>query len=203
MTARLLAALLIATAANGQQKTAEKPKSSTLTCLGQTAKACSSFKQLVDSHDQDILDAVAKKPSYVCLRPGVDAFVIFELTMPSRDSWKKLGDGGEFQDAVTAVLEEYQDGTSYMYKLGIGEWKRMDEKDTPIYHALMKPKDGDQFEVNVSAAEIVATLFFKNQSNSTTHYSLVIRRSTGRFTEHYEAESGRTLDYTGTCLIYQ
>ena len=102
-----------------------------------------------------------------------------------------------------AAMEEYRDGTLYLYRLGLGEWKRLDENDTPTYHTVTKPRKGEVFEVNVDGNEIVVTHSFENRSNATTRHSLIIRRSTGRFTEHYESESGNPLDYAGTCQIYQ
>jgi hypothetical protein len=202
----LLIALL--GAARAQQKSAQKPptpgsNTPVVNCSeAQTSKACTSFKQLLDAHDTEIVNSLAKKPAYVCFRPTEDAFLIFNAEPPAKYSWEKAA-VGEKQATYLPQLEEYRNGVHYGYKFGRGFWRRhgdeqprfeSDEQTTGRNKGLDIEIDGDEISIDYQST---------NQHDGTTQYSLTIRRSTGRFIETFVADNTPTTTHSGTCLIYR
>jgi len=191
-----------------QQKTAEKPQVSTnvkapaITCSEPAAlKGCRTFKQLLEAHDRDILDSVSSPIAYVCFRSGEDAFLIFRSEPPSEYGWKKLEDGGETQEFTSAaMLTEYRDGVFYRVEDGRGYWRRY--LPEPVFHSEAKGGLFKGLKVTIDDTEISIEYPFRNDTTETTNYSLIIRRSTGRFIETY-AGKGIPITHSGTCLIYR
>jgi invasion protein IalB len=71
-----LTLLMLFSVAQGQQTTVKKPslpttpKIPTVNCSeAETSKACSSFKQLLEAKDKELLDSLSSPTSYVCFRP--------------------------------------------------------------------------------------------------------------------------------------
>lgn len=58
----------------------------------------------------------------------------------------------------------------------------------------------DRLHASITASQIMMHYDFANKHNSTTHYSLTIQRSTGRFVESTSAE-GNNWEDTGSCVI--
>ena len=139
------------------------PKSPSITCSeSDAAKACASFRQLVEAHDKHILSETSTKPAFVCFRPKEDAFFIFRAEQPIPSApWIKDKDGkAENHIVLSGFFSEYRNGVLY-------------------------------------------ALRFTNANDTTTEYSLTIRRSTGRFTETFASEKRPLTVGTGTCLIYR
>lgn len=196
--------------AQGQQKTAKKPplpttpKTPTVNCSeAQTSKACSSFKQLLEAKDTELLDSLSSPTSYVCFRPNEDAFLIFHVNAPM-GLWETLKSGRERQHNWQ-VLGDFRNGILYHTATIGGEWNR--------YHfgkELTEPTFTSSDEeynkgatVNIDAVEAFVEYPFQNQNSGTTQYSLKIRRSTGRFTETFWINNVSVSENSGTCLIYR
>jgi hypothetical protein len=140
----LLFLLLWVDAALAQQKTAEKPppsikaKPPIITCSeAATSKACTSFKQLLDAQDKDILETLSLPQSYVCFRPNEDAFLIFHVRVPEKDGWEKADDDvGQTQGfKKTAGLTEYRDGVFYTDHSVREYWRRFRPDEEPLFHS--------------------------------------------------------------------
>jgi hypothetical protein len=198
--------------AQAQQKPPEnsqlprKSEAPTVTCSeAQTSKACSSFKQLLEADDQDILEIFSLRPSYVCFRSNDDAFLIFTVVEPFESEWKKSDHGvGQIQKYESdAYLYEFRDGVSYMTHYAREYWRRIVPALGPEYHYQATQGTDKGLYINIDDTEISIDYPFKNQNGGTTHYSLTIRRSTGRFTETFAVDTAPFLKHSGTCLIYR
>lgn len=202
----LLFLLLLGGAALAQQKTAEKPppliksKPPIFTCSeAATSRACTSFKQLLDAHDKDLVETFSTPTSYVCFRPNEDAFLIFHVGAPEKDGWEKAEDNvGQTQGfKKTAGLTEYRDGVFYTDHSVREYWRRFRPDEEPLFHSESK-----DLKITIDGTEISIDYPFTNQSNGTTQYSLTIRRSTGRFVETFTGDAA-PVTHSGTCLVYQ
>jgi hypothetical protein len=205
--------VLLLNVAQAQPKPATEPqppsiKLPTVNCSdAETAKACSSFKQLLDAQDKDILKNLYFPSSYVCFRPKDDAFLIFHIGAPGPKLWKKWEkvDVGpvETQSGFPA-LTEFREGVFYHEAIGMGDWTRYNNLDTlPTF--TLRPNGGntDGMAIVIGETEISVTYPFKNRNDETTQYELTIRRSTGRFSETFAVNEKRIVIHSGTCLIYQ
>lgn len=206
-----LTLLTLSSMAQGQQKTAKKPplpttpKTPTVNCSeAQISKACGSFKQLLEAKDKDLLDSLSSPTSYVCFRPKEDAFLIFHVNAP-RGLWEHQENRVETQTSLQ-VLGEFRNGVFYHDTTVFGHWSRLSfdkEIMEPMFTTTSNMDDNEKATVNIDAAEISIEYPFKNQNGGTTQYSLIIRRSTGRFIETYSVENTPSTTNTGTCLIYR
>jgi hypothetical protein len=169
-----------------------------------TAKACGSFKQLLDAHDKDILDSLSRRPTYVCLRPNEDAFLIFHVEPPSPYGWRTAEDGvSQTQESKSSAnLTEYRDGVFYTIKDVRAPWYRSSADSDPLFHSESTEGMFKGLKVTIYPTEIFIGYPFDNQSDGTNTYSLTIRRSTGRFVETLETES-RTVAHLGSCFVYR
>lgn len=203
--------LVLLTVAQAQQKTAAKPqpptkpKTLTVNCSeAQTSKACSSFKQLLEAHDKGVLDSLSSPTSYVCFRPNADAFLIIHADEPAKYGWKESDDGvGQTSRYKLAVsLAEYRDGVSYGYKTSRGYWRQFTPDEEPMFS--FDPTEGSKgFGVSIVYSEIQVIYVFMNKDGGKSFYSLIIRGSTGRFIETFDADDNSSTTNSGTCLIYR
>jgi hypothetical protein len=206
----VLSLILLTSVTWAQQKIGEKsqpaakPKTPSVTCPPtEASKACSSFRQLLDAHDKEILEILSSPTSYVCFRPKDDAFLIFHMNPLSRYGWVKSEDRvGQIQYS-SAGLTEYRDGVLYQFKDARRYWYRYSPDDEPMFHSETTDGMFKGLKVDILDTEISVDYPFKNQNGGTTEYSLSIRRSTGRFTETFRSESEPATTYSGTCLIYR
>jgi hypothetical protein len=197
--------------AQAQQKTAAKPQPPTkpkipsVNCSeAQTSKACSSFKQLLEAHDKDILDSLSSPTSYVCFRPNEDAFLIFHEDAPGPYRWQKLDEGAGERQLGVPVLAEFRNGVVYRVTYGFGSyWFRSSPDSEPSFKSRSDEQFNDGATILIDDTEISISHPFKNQNGGTTQYSLTIRRSTGRFMETFASENTPITTYSGTCLIYR
>jgi hypothetical protein len=159
--------------AKQQPRPPTKPKAPTITCSDTaTLKTCTSFKQLVEAHDKDILETISSGTSYVCFRPTDDAFLLLHFEMPRRDGWKK-DDSGEKQWGTSAVaLTEYRDGVFYAVKKGRSTWYRIAASEEPFLSFY--PTEGlltKDVGITIDGSEATISYSFKNQNGGTTQYS--------------------------------
>src|SRR5471030_70038 len=207
-----LTLLMLFSVAQAQQKKVEKPqlpttpKIPTVNCSeAQTSKACSSFKQLLEAKDEELLDSLSSPTSYVCFRPNEDAFLIFHVNAPTDNRWEKLG-GGKEQQASWQVLGQFRNGVLYHNATVFGDWHRYSsgkEATEPLFMSLSDKESNEGATVNIDAVELSIEYPFKNQNSGTTQYSLTIRRSTGRFTETFAVDNVSVSENSGTCVIYR
>lgn len=208
----LLPLIVVLSTAEARQKPVGKPPQPPnppppiINCSeAKTAKACGSFKQLLDAHDKDILDSLSRKTTYVCLRPNEDAFLIFHVEPPSPYGWRKAEDGvGQTQESKSSAnLTEYRDGVFYTIKDARAPWYRSSADSEPLFHS--EPTEGmfKGLKVTIDPTEVFINYPFDNQSGGTTKYSLTIRRSTGRFVETLETESRTVATHSGSCFVYR
>ena len=201
--------LMLFSVAHAQQKAAEKPRpptkpqTPTVNCSeAQTSKACSSFKQLLDAHDSDMLVTLSPV-SYVCFRPIEDAFLVFHTDALSPYGWRPPDDGvGQIQES-SANLLEYRDGIQYSAKSARRYWYRYGPDDKPVFHSETTEGRYKGLKIDIDDSELSIDFPFNNQIGGTTQYSLTIRRSTGRFIETYSSENTATTTHSGICLIYR
>jgi hypothetical protein len=206
--------LMLLSSAHAQQKPAvqkpqpPKPTTPGFTCPdAEAAKTCASFKQLLDSHDKDILDLLTLKPVYVCFRPKEDAFLVFHIEPPSSYGWRKGTTGNETQFQI-GILKEYREGVLYLWNNGYGNWVRFPpDKDETFEPAPAEPASNspNAIRMSVLGGEVLVEYPFTNQSNGTTEYSLTIRQSTGRFVETFDVKDSPNLTtkHLGSCAIYR
>ena len=207
-----LALLMLFSVAHAQQKKAATPRpptkaqTPTVNCSeAQTSKACKSFKQLLDASDKDVLELLSLPTSYVCFRPTEDAFLLFHLEEPTQYMWQTLeGDAKGQTQYASPVLAEFRDGVVYDTRAVIGAWYRHSPTDKePLFKIRSDSPFNDGSTLTIDTAELSVQYPFKNQDGGTTQYSLVIRRSTGRFIETFAVENAPTTTHAGTCLIYR
>jgi hypothetical protein len=202
--------LVLFSMAQAQQRTPErsqpptKPKTPTVNCSGaEASKACSSFKQLLEAHDKDILDSLSSPTSYVCFRPNEDAFVIFHEDAPGPYRWQKLDEGAGERQLGVPVLAEFRNGVVYRITPGFGSWFRSSPDAEPLFKSRSDEQFNDGATILIDDTEISISHPFKNQNGETTQYSLTIRRSTGRSLETFASGNTPIATYSGTCLIYR
>ncbi len=201
--------LLLIAVIHAQQKTAQQPQSPpraklpTVDCSeAQTSKACNSFKQLFEAHDKDILDRLSSPTTYVCFRPKEDVFLIFHVTEPTPNDWERAEHSRETQKAA-AVFAEFRNGVNYHDTFAPGVWIRMNSFDKDPFFKFPDQYAHDRESVFIDPAEITIDYPFDDQHGGTTQYSLVIRRSTGRFLETFAVKTTASSTNSGTCLMYK
>jgi hypothetical protein len=61
----------------------------------------------------------------------------------------------------------------------------------------------DHSDVTVDSSQVSAAARYKNQADKNIDYTLLIQRSTGRFTERYTSEGEQTpfLEQQGRCVV--
>lgn len=143
---------------------------------------------------------IAARPLYVCFRPNQDAFVIVHFYDPSPREWESDKHGESQSSRV--IVREFRDGVLYDIKGIVGDWTRYRSEDEPVFEG---ERDGPFKDVTIDQEQIHLEYPLKNLNGGTTRYSLTIRRSTGRFTERFDAEENTSLSSAsaGTCLIYR
>ncbi|MGA3016014.1 MAG: hypothetical protein ABSF62_02765 [Bryobacteraceae bacterium] len=178
-----------------------KPKASGVNCSeAQIEKACSSFKQLAEAHDKDILESL-EPPSYVCFRPNEDAFLIFHVDAPNTWTWKKSDDeDGQIQTS-RATLTTYRGGLLDVAKAGLGYWRRSWSGQEPYFDSESTEGIFKGLKITILPTQVFVEYPFQNQNGGTTQYSLTIRRSTGRFTETFAVNDTPSTTNSGTCLV--
>jgi hypothetical protein len=189
--------------------TAEQPGN----CPVEAYESCNSFKQLVTANDKEIMASLSTT-SWVCFRPRTDEFIIFHMKPLSSSAWQWSNDAQWQIQYSGFLLSEYRDGVRYRFE-GVGHyWHRSNSDSEPIFSPesigknatpTFYPKStGHRFFI--TDTEISVDYPFLNQNNGTTQYSLVIRRSTARFTESYTAVgAGGTptiIKHSGSCFVY-
>lgn len=125
------------------------------------------------------------------------------MSQPGEYGWEKAEDGEGERYRSRASFTEYRNGLLYEFKDHSGAWYRYDKDDEPIFRFEVKDGREKGFKVSVFDAEISVEYPFENQNGTTTHYSITIRRSTGRFTEAFEVENSPAQTHLGSCLIYK
>ena len=207
-----LVLLLLLSAPQAQQKTAPKPplppksKAPTINCSdAETTKACTSFKQLIEAEDKDILDGLSSPTSYVCFRPNEDAFIIFHVDAPNPYGWRQSADGvvQTQEGKSSATLTEYRNGVLYTFRGDLQYWHRSGSGSEEFFHSETTEGLSKGLDITIRDVQIYVAYPFESQNGGTTEYSLAIRRSTGRFIETFESKNVPTTNHSGACLIYR
>jgi hypothetical protein len=170
--------------------------------------ACGSFKELVDHRDNEILAILSQRcriegnglgpgasggDAYACFVENEDRFMVIGFRMPaSREEVRGAGRG-------ILCFDEYKKGMP-------GDYQRHTElvndplappEDKPT---AMSPTMGET-NATVDPSGITVSYSFPNGNGGKTDYKLVIRRSTKRFVETYEADKN-TYTETGHCAEF-
>jgi hypothetical protein len=187
-------------------------------------EACHSFRGLLSADDPDILDLIARlEHTYVCFRPSEDTFFTVWFSEPVEWNWLKPSE--EDQKALKlspfSLMQFGSLGVDY-YKQGVHEKKLslsgvsiwsyvpLGADFTPSALAHLATSSDAKLErsdaqptIEVDGTRIAVSEEYKNNKDEEIRHTLLIQRSTGRFTETYEESSSQRtiLDYSGRCLI--
>jgi hypothetical protein len=162
---------------------------------------CRDFKELLDHGDPAIAEYFYSRDetahTYACFRDKQSFFIL---------QYTHLGESGGFQ------LEEFQNQQTDNSRSGAGEIKWF-----PTFGQISESRFGKPsslgFEIKENAdpaplgtiddSSLHYETEYQNRENTTTHYSLSVRWSTGRFIENYSwrDKKGETVnfDQTGVC----
>jgi hypothetical protein len=133
---------------------------------------------------------------YVCFRPDVDEFFILELTIPyfpthlDPQTRKIVPDKGATSEAVGEIrsfAQGIQDGSIMPIWRFSGKWTY---RFGAVFSATEindqnEISDAEHYGVTADSSQITASFRYKNRLEKNIDYSLVIQRSTGRFSESY------------------
>jgi hypothetical protein len=161
------------------------------------AEACKSFTELYSAGDEGVKPLYENSVEYACFRPNTDAFFIVELTYPiffkthlDPSSHKMVPDDDATaygSGRINAFSKGIQDTSILPIFYFRGKWTY---PPAPIFTAvaintLSELADTDHSGVTVESSQIAASFRYKNRTDKDIDYSLVIQRSTGRFSEAF------------------
>jgi hypothetical protein len=128
-------------------------------------------------------------------------------------------------DFGATYVESFEAGNLALWREDFGKWSRkaddqgrperngaasfdgahywLENTDAAHYDELAKGDDAKYAQVSLDESSIYVRYSFKNNGDSTTEYTLKIRRSTGRFTETFKSSLSDSFDSAGTCLIFK
>jgi hypothetical protein len=130
---------------------------------------------------------------------------VFTVQDPNPYEWRKSDDdSGEIDGSGwPAGLTEYRDGVFYAAHVGFDYWHRRMPGAAPTFHSETTEGPFKGLTITVDENEVSVDYPFDNQIGGTTQYSLIIRRSTGRFIETFTSKNAPVTTHTGTCLVYR
>jgi hypothetical protein len=174
-------------------------------------KACQSFLELWRAGDQGVrVSASDGGLAYVCFRQPDDEFFVFRMSGPwfqkhfdaatkklvPNDSAVSKGRGFIFgfkdgvEDGSITPISDFEGDWEYMY----------DAMFTAKYVNRNELAPNASSGVWINPEQVSATWRFKNRVDKNVDYQLVIRRSTGRYTESYLEESSNVpFERNGRC----
>lgn len=154
--------------------------------LAYVSLGCTSFKEMVDKNDPDILSALKYSTNtYVCFIPNEDEFLIAAFGVPA--------DSDFTPDTRRSLLVAPDIFSYYRFKNGIEDSSDMvPGKWTKFKGITMNPSFASEQEIktshaSVSGSEVAYDHTYTNLNGTQTTYTLQIRRSTLRFNESYDA----------------
>jgi hypothetical protein len=144
---------------------------------------------MLAAKDKDVVTALGPRyQAYVCFRSGEDIFTIVSFSKPL--SWllrRVTKTGVPWGQPGTASVARYKDGLSDDYRAFFGKWTKQ-ESDTGGMFVGMEISASDKTQgITITDSEVVATYKWINLNNTTTTYTLKIRRSTKRGSETIQA----------------
>lgn len=192
----------------------------------EASSACHSFHELLTAGDPDLMDSFADmRHVYICFRPKEDVFMSVMFPDPSDpDPYSSLASSWRKADADDRKVWGFVNGTLIQreiagpevqyYKNGIsdenaaigaiGYWSYLPSKFSTISDATFAGEGINRGQnIKISRERFVASVTYKNQDDKQIEHTLILQRSTGRFSERYNAlPSGNTiLSYSGGCLV--
>ena len=158
-------------------------------CPQPTQLACQEFKELLDHDDREIADYFYQRAgtthTFACFSDEERRFFIAQ--------YYQLGEYGSFYQHV------FENGQEGSLTIGHINWRGDSGAITDVFSKVKGPPLGW-----IDSASLSLEREFKNKMNTTTHYSLQIRWSTGRYTENYSGkdDKGKPFDNdrTGLCV---
>lgn len=162
-------------------------------CPENSGLGCVDFKDLLDHGDPDIADYFYKHDpdthTYACFRSDQQAFFVVQYG-------RFFGNSGFFQ------FQEFDNQQSGRTEYGEVQWRG---EGAFITEAKLFLKPGVQPKAigSMDLASLSYDTHYPNRQDTTTHYTLSVRWSTGRFTESYSAKNKKgesvNFDKTGVC----
>jgi hypothetical protein len=168
-------------------------------CSGdRNTQSCQSYNELIRSDDKHLREILSTN-SYVCFRPEEDVFLVIAFHQPLPNE--------SYGDMI--AYERFKNGLSDDFQLAYGTWKR-DANGLPALNDSKPPADKAAL---VSGSALITNdqlrfdYSFKNLAANTTDYSIELRRSTLRFSEHFESPETKgkgtvTLEHSGYCVSF-
>lgn|GEM_PF-3055732 len=154
--------------------------------LAYVSLGCTSFKEMVDKNDPDIVSALKYSTNtYICFIPNEDEFVVAAFGVPA-DSDFSPGTGRSLLIAPDIFsFYRFKNGIEDSSDIVTGKW-------TKFKGLTMNPSFTSEQEIKVSHAsvtesEVTYDHTYTNLNGTQTTYTLQIRRSTLRFNESYDA----------------
>jgi hypothetical protein len=168
-------------------------------CTGErNTQSCKSFNELVEAKDDSVLKSI-NDDSYVCFRSEADVFSIISFHQATSDKF----------NFPMVSYHLFKDGNIDDFKAAYGKWKKQTDGSFVFEEAKAPPSKEITFKghATITDDEVTFRYSFENLNSKTTDYGILIRRSTLRFTERYEAPDSKdktfTSDsYTGHCVAY-
>jgi hypothetical protein len=155
---------------------------------------CQNFKDLLDHGDADIAEYFythdESTHTYACFRNLEESFFILKY------------DHMAYGDFGTFTFEEFLNQQSSRNEIGEIKWHSESGFITESKF-LLKPGAKPQSLGSIDMSSLAYETHYSNRQDTTTHYILSVRWSTGRFTETYSAKDKKgeltTFDKTGVC----
>jgi hypothetical protein len=141
-----------------------------------------------------------------------------------REKWYEDHDDFSSYEFGWIYVDSWESGILTDYVSDIGKWKRpLPQGHSPSVEdvffesahqwlAKFNEADANQFaavddrkrpRISVGDTEIYVRYSYKNKHDDYTDYTLTIQRSTGRFTESFEATGLDPSEDSGTCMIFK
>ena len=172
-------------------------------------------------------DAASNNLSSVLLK--TEAFPLeegkpFTPHMDAQDKWYEDHDGLSMYGFGSIYIESWENGILSDYASDVGKWRRAlnqahtgsdEDADFESAHqwlAHFNEANANQLaaadnpkypRISVSDIAIYLRYDYENKNNGDTEYTLNIQRSTGRFTESFEATGTEPFEDSGTCMSFR
>jgi len=161
-------------------------------CLENGELGCRDFKDLLDHGDPDIAEYFYSRDenshTYACFRNQEESFFVLQ--------YSHLTDFGTF------TFEEFENQQSARNQFAAIRW-RSDTGFITESELVVKSGVKPQSLGAIDLSSLSYDTKYSNRQDTTTHYSLSVRWSTGRFTETFSAKDKKgelvTFDKTGVC----
>jgi hypothetical protein len=152
--------------------------------LAYVSLGCTSFKEMVEKNDFDILLALKNSTNtYVCFIPNEDEFLVAAFGLPADSDFNPGTVRGMLVAPDIFSYYRFKNGVEDSSDTVFGNWTKV----KGFKPSFRSDKDIKTSHASVDDSEVVYDRTYANLNGTETTYTVRIRRSTLRFNESYDA----------------